>query len=119
MRVKNKDNNVEYCTYCSKEWTVSATYPQCCNSCLCPATYCTAVEDVGWHSLSKEALGEIKELIEEQISRAIPPMTWEELCEKQPEANRIFSPKKKEEKADKKHIVSNFVINVGSDKESK
>jgi hypothetical protein len=98
MRVRTDDGR-EICTNCSQPWADSGS--RCCLQCFCPDTHCTAVDDVALYQsglmepvigspLQSGALQDMKTIITEQLTRAVPPMTWEDLRKSRPEVDKIF-----------------------------
>ena len=96
MRIR-KSTGQESCTNCRFPWEASLKYPTLCNNCFCPDVYCTLVDDIGWYQsglfgdiLSPGVLAEIKKMIEDQVAISVVPVTWEELCQRQPQAKILF-----------------------------
>jgi hypothetical protein len=98
MRIK-RDNGQEYCTNCGDPWIAGEDH--FCKSCFCPAIYCTIIDDFATYQsclfesliggpFSAGVIADMKRLVEEQISRAVPPLTLEGLFKNQPLAKELF-----------------------------
>ena len=87
MRIR-RENGAEYCTNCGNDWVSSSKYERCCNVCLCPDTYANMIDDLAFYSL--DLVQPLKPLVEDLLTSAVPPMTWEQLYQNQPRAKTMF-----------------------------
>lgn len=90
MRIRNKETGKEKCTYCGQEWQPYKDQ-ELCNNCFCPAGCCHLVDELLLYSNPEvDVLEDLKEIIKEQIADAVPSISWEQLCERQPMVKEMF-----------------------------
>ena len=82
----------EYCDYCGQPWNSYEKNPALCDSCFCPESYTTIIDDIATMKLFGEHLSPeaAKEAILMAIEGAVKPISLEELCEKQPAAKKLL-----------------------------
>ena len=90
--MKIKTENGEFCTYCANHWKHDVCAPEFCGICGRSDKFLELVEEAHLRMGVFECLShaEIAKAILQYLSVAVPPMTVEELCVRQPNAKIFF-----------------------------